>query len=98
MIFGDFLVNQSLAQEVEHLLFALGKSLGGLPGGGVLLKRLNDLARDMHDLRRFPCKSIPGSRGRAPAVRARKVPRWTARRRRSFEAIERPCARYAWSS
>jgi hypothetical protein len=27
---GDFLVNQSLAQQVEHLLFALGKVFGGL--------------------------------------------------------------------
>ena len=48
----DFLVNQSPAQEVEHLLFALGKAFARLFGGRAFLKRLHDLARDVHGHRR----------------------------------------------
>ena len=50
--FGDFLVDQALCEQVEHLLFAFGKIFGGGGRGRRALEGLDDFARDVRGHRR----------------------------------------------
>src|SRR5260221_2493045 len=46
-LLGDFFVEKTVAETVEHFLLALRKVLGRLWRGTGLLERLDDFARDM---------------------------------------------------
>ena len=46
-LLGDFFVEKTVAETVEHFLLALRKVLGRLWRGAGFLKRLDDFARDM---------------------------------------------------